>query len=92
MKEKEYIESMGLDHLTWFKYPKTFPYDVEDSANYGHCFILKYHKADDQFWVTIGRISADNFMEHDDLSWVGPVRNVVAFAPFEAVSTIKGLI
>ena len=87
----DYIKSMGLGHLLWFDYPKVEPSDIDDKIDNGndHCFLLKYCKIDEQFCVTIGTMFADNFMEHDDLSWAGPVRKVVAFAPFKSESSIN---
>lgn len=73
----EYVKNLGLDHLKWLSVSVV----PDDSVN----FVLLITKSDDQLWLEFGKDAGGGFMTADDLSFCGPVRNVVAWASISSI-------
>lgn len=74
MNISDYIKSLGFDHLSW-------RFDLDEDSSAEHYLIIT--NDDERFWLYLATGTVGSFLTNDDLSWCGPVRNVVAWAPIE---------
>jgi hypothetical protein len=83
MNIQDYIEATGLDHLNW---REELP-DEDCGIEYGFVFMIRKYD-DGSFQLKFGRLSA-SFLTMDDLSWCGPERDVVMWAPIKTPEAMQ---
>lgn len=74
-KVLDYIKELGLDIYNW-----NSPESDKDAY-----LVLMIVSNDDKFSLLAERYCGGYFMDADDLSWSGPVRNVVAWCEIKGV-------